>query len=210
MSVTYPLPLPSTKFVSTRVVMVEGVGVTASPFTGQQETQSNDLSLWRAEIEIARMTRADAAAWRAFLAKLRGRHGSFLLGDSAGDAPRGTAKDTPGTPVVDGANDQGALTLALRGAPTGAAGYLLEGDMLQLGSGASARLYMVTNDVTTDGSGEATLDIWPRLRADYADGAAITLSSPKGLFMLARNERPVDIERGTVFAVTLEAIEDLR
>lgn len=211
MAISYPLSLPDTGRVRTRVEMVEAVAVTASPFTFKTETQLYDGQLWRAEIEIPRLNAAQAGAWRGFLAQLRGRHGSFLLGDTLGKAPRGTAAGSPGTPVVDGATAAMAMVLPVRGAPANQTGWLLAGDFLQLGSGATSRLYMVTADADTDGSGETSLDIWPGLRVGVSDAASITLTAPKGVFMLAENARGIDIARAdTISLDTIRAVEDRR
>lgn len=76
---------------------------------------------------------ADAVAedWIASLLALKGRQGTFLLGDSILKAPRGTAL---GTPVVSGAGQTGD-TLITSGWPVASNGLLKKGDWIQLGSG---------------------------------------------------------------------------
>ncbi len=59
---------------------------------------------------------AEAAAWRAFLAEFDGMAGQFDAGDSWAIAPRGSAKDTPGTLLVNGAGQSGRR-LVIDGAP---------------------------------------------------------------------------------------------
>lgn len=210
MTVTYPLALPDEKFVRTRLIMFDGVSVTGSPFTGQEESQDNDISIWSAEIELARMTADRARAWSSFLAKLRGQHGSFLLGNTGSDVPAGSAALDAGAPVTDGVQVQGAFSLNVTGLPATVTGYLVEGDYIQLGSGADSRLYMVTNDVDSDGAGAAAIDIWPRLRVAYPDASAITVSACRGVFRLAKNSREIDIDRGLVYGVAFDAVEDMR
>lgn len=87
---------------------------------------------------------------------------------------------------------------------------LLPGDYLQLGSGASSRLHKVITPAVADGNGEAVLDIWPALRASYADGAAVTLDSPRGVWRLASNEMPYEYVPGRIFpAMTFACTEAL-
>lgn len=61
-------------------------------------------------------------------------------------------------------------------------------DYIQLGTGANSRIYRVLNNINTDASGNATLDIWPRLRRSPTDGDAVIVSNTKGVFRLATNE----------------------
>jgi hypothetical protein len=60
-------------------------------------------------------------------------------------------------------------------------------DYIQLGSGSSARLYMVLSDADTNGSGQVTLDIWPNLRSAPSNNDPITVVNPEGVFRLANN-----------------------
>lgn len=88
-------------------------------------------------------------------------------------------------------------------------GILKAGDWLQLGSGASARLHKNLTDASSDGSGNAVLDIWPALREDVADGAAITVRSAKGVFRLADSRPRWTLFDGVVAAVQFEIVEAL-
>jgi hypothetical protein len=153
------------------------------------------------------MNRAQAEEWFSFLVKLNGQYGTFLLGDPH-SAPRGSASSTPGTPVVNGASQTGA-ELAIDGLPASATGYLKAGDYIQLGAGSTATLHKVLNDVNSNGSGEATLDIWPDLRSSPADDAAVVISNAVGVFRLAANEIGVDINEIEFFGITFAAVEAL-
>lgn len=184
MSITYPLSLPSVSGPkSINWKLTSAVGVLASPFTMKTYVQAHAGARWSADINIPSNPIADAAPWRAFFAQLNGMEGTFLLGDSSHSTPLGAAT---GTPLVNGASQTGQ-SLVTDGWTTGVTGILKAGDWIQLGSGATSRLYMVLNDVNSDGSGNATIDIAPRLRESPADNAVITTSNPKGLFRLSRN-----------------------
>lgn len=203
MAITYPLslPFPAQK---TRPIILDTVGESISPFS--LKTQQYDWGADRIAFELTfpMMKRAKAAQMVAFLASLRGKIGSFLLGDPLCSAPQGVAT---GTPLVSGANNARSLTLATKGWTNGVTGILKAGDWLQVGSGTTQRIYMNLKDVNSDGSGNATLDIWPRLREDLADNAAITKTNPKGTFRLATNQRQWDIESFLAASFTLQAIE---
>lgn len=210
MTISFPLALPSHKnYRSIEIVQRKLVGVATAPFSLVPQTYEWPGERWEATIELAPMSRADGEAWVAWLMSLRGPVGSFLLGDVAGAVARGSAGVTPGTPQVDGDQAAQARTLDIKTGLGNVSGYLLAGDWIQLGSGSSSRLHKVLQDVSLS-SGEATLDIWPALRAAVSNNATVTVAAAKGKFMLAQAASwQVDsaaIVRGAAFG----CIEDLR
>lgn len=181
MAISYPLSLPATKSPS-RIVLSASVVVSTSqsPFTLSTQVQEFSGQKWFAEISLPYMTREDAEQYTTFLLKLNGKKGTFLLGDSASPTPRGSAA---GDPVVDGAGQTGQ-TLLTTGWDNSETGVLLAGDYIQIGQ----RLYKVLSDANSNGSGDAELDIWPRLRESPGDGAAIVTANCVGLFRLQSND----------------------
>ena len=75
-----------------------------SPFTYQQQAVAHAGQRWEVDVTLPAMNRADAEQWVAFLVSLRGRFGTFTLGDPVGASPRGSAG---GTPLVNGASQIG-------------------------------------------------------------------------------------------------------
>ena len=205
MAISYPITLPAA-FRMARVTLRASntVGESVSPFSAEQQVYVHQGQWWEAEVQLPPMKEADAEAVMAAFLSLRGKEGAFLL-PVPNRAPRGVGG---GTPVVDGAGQSG-LTLAVRGGPLSTTGWLKAGDWLQLGSGSSTRLHKVLVDAATDGAGEATLDIWPRLRIAPADGATITLTACAGLFGLASNTQDYSIEPGMIYGYSFAARERL-
>ena len=72
------------------------------------------------------------------------------------------------------------------------------------------RPYMVLSDVTTNGSGQATIDIWPHARTP-ADNALIVVSDWVGIFELVDDEQNIlELSRaGGLSPVTFVAEEAL-
>lgn len=212
MPIIYPLELPydisSVAKAPSRIAFRarDRVGVQSSPFTGQQESYQWAAQWLEADIELPPMNRESAESWITFLISLKGRHGSFLLGDPFATSPRGAGG---GAPLVAGASQSGS-SLVIDGAPVSTSGWLLAGDWIQLSSGASARLHKVLEDVATDGSGAATLELWPDLRESPADNSSITIAGARGRFMLASMTRTWSIEIAQLYGLRLSAIEDQR
>lgn len=209
MAETYPLSFPSHTGVSTiELSAMDVVALSESPFSLAQQVVRHSGARWSATIKIPATKRADAEYWNAFLLRLRGRYGTFLLGDPNGATPRGTASSSPGTPVVAGGSQTGN-ELDIDGCPASATGYLKAGDYIQLGSGSTARLHKVLEDVNSDGTGAATLNLWPDLRSSPTDNASVVVSDSKGVFRLSDNEARWAIDTAGIYSIAFSAIEAL-
>ncbi len=203
MAISYPLSLPDvTSFQSARMTARSVVGVSKSPFTGAQQVQKHQGQWWEFDCQLIPMARADAEKWISFLVSLNGMQGTFLLGDPLGATARGGAG---GTPVVKGASQTGN-SLITDGWTASQTGILKAGDYFQLGTGASSKLYKVLADANSDGSGDATFDIWPSINTAVADDSTIVVSSAKGLFRLATNETFFDLRLAQKYGLSFSAI----
>jgi hypothetical protein len=200
MAISYPLSFPST--VSIRHitwVAKTSVAVSTSPFTGQKQVYEHPGSWWELEIEMPPMTRAQAEEMIGFLLAMNGQAGTFTLGDPDGATARGIAT---GTPLVNGASQTGR-TLITDGWTAGQTGIMKAGDWIQIGSYA----YKVTQDANSDGSGNATLEIFPALESSPANNAAITVSNTTSLWRLASNEVIWTADDLVHYGITIRAIE---
>lgn len=206
MAITYPLSLPDVKGMNRFSLSMSSVNaIVRSSFTLKEQVQTHQGQIWRASLGFPPRNHADFAEWKAFLTKLNGMQGTFLLGDPLGDVPRG---GVPGIPLVNGAAQTGQ-TLITDGWGLNQTGVLLAGDYIQLGSGTSTRLYEVLNDVDSDGvgTGEATIDIWPRLRESPSNNEAIVTSSPKGTFRLSSNDQGWEERNSGYYTISFSAVE---
>lgn len=204
MTISYPLTLPThTGIAAISLRAVNAVVYSRSPFTFAGQAFAYPGQMWQADVTLPPMKRADAEQWVAWLLSLRGQLGTFLLGDPLGATARGTPT---GTPLVKGAGQTGG-GLEIDGATSSVTNWLRAGDYIQLGSGSSARLHKVLQNVNSDASGNVSLDIWPHIRTAPADNAAVTVSSAKGLFRLATNEQDWSIDAASIYGVTFSAME---
>ena len=206
MSESYPLAMPNTNLARIRLVARNAVAFTTSPFTFSQQVYRHQGQGFEADISLPAMKREDAEVWVAWLLRMRGQYGTFLLGDPANATPRGSAASTPGTPVVNGASQTGD-NLNIDGLPISVTGYLKAGDYIQLGSGATATLHKVLQDVDTSGTGTATLNLFPGVRTAPSDGAVVVVSDAKGVFRLNTNETSWDINEATIYGISFGAVE---
>lgn len=177
MSITYPLSLPTAySFESLNIGLESAVGAFNSPFTFKEQVYDFGGERWRFEISYAPLDVDQARELVAFLASLIGIKGTFYANDPLMKLPRGTAS---GTPLVKGASQTGRSLITDGWTPT-VTNILRKGDYFQIGSS----LYLNLNDVNSNGSGEATLDISPPLRNTATDNAPLIVSNAKGVFRL--------------------------
>ena len=202
MAITYPLTPPTSPAPSRIVLRAQAVvGASISPFTLQAQVYEYQGQSWAIDVTLPPLTRADADAWYAFLLSLNGRTGTFWMGAPPGSVPRGSAL---GTPLVNGGGQTGQV-LETKGWTINETGVLLPGDYIQIGS----NLHKVLTQADSDGTGLATLDIWPRLRTSPADNASITTSDTKGLWRMQSNEMPLPLKIGGSYELAFTAVEAL-
>lgn len=209
MALSFPLSVPDYNDIQQmQIETFNAVSRSASPYTLSHQTQENSGVVRIFRFQLRPMFKEDANTWIAWLESLRGGSKTLLIGDPHNRSPQGSASTSPGTPLVAGASQTGA-ELDIDGCPANATGYLLAGDWIQLGSGVDARLYRVTATVSTNGSGAATVDIFPDLRTSPADNSAVTVSSTEGCFRLVEPRVAVSVGVHHVHDIEFQVIESL-
>lgn len=208
MAINYPLALPtSIGIAQIELRATNAVAISRSPFTFGTQVHAYSGQSWQADVTLPSIRRDLAEDWVAWLISLKGQLGTFYLGDPNAVTPRGSARDTD-TILVNGATSSGN-TLAIDSAPASRTGYLKAGDYMQVGTGTSRQLFKVLADVNTNGSGQATVDIWPDVRTTIANNAAVTVENTKGIFRLASNEQAFSINEASIYGITFGAMEAL-
>lgn len=109
-------------------------------------------------------------------------------------------------PFVNGASQTGE-SLVIDGASPDEVGYLLPGDYIQLGSGSTATLHKVLEQVDTDSSGNATLTLWPHIRTAPADNATVKVGNTVGRWRLASNESSWSVNEASIYGISFTAME---
>lgn len=145
-----------------------------SPFTGDEQVVDTPGSKWVFEVTIGQLK--DAATARRFstlLERVGGRRHCLRLYDFS--MPK---KTVLGAPVVNEAQSMRRY-LSTRGW-TPSRRVFEAGEWLQVGD----ELKRVVDDVWSDASGRATVNIEPELRATYASGTPLQVARPLGLFRI--------------------------
>ena len=202
---TYPLTLPTATGIRTQnFTLTRAVAVTTSPFTFQTQVHQHQGEFWQTVISLPPMLRANANLWLSFLLQLRGRRGTFKIGDQDAKSITGAAT---GTIRVNGASQTGNQ-VALDGFANSTSNVFKAGDYIQIGS----YLYMVIENVTSNGSGEANVKIEPALRQGIetiADDATVIYSNTTTLMRLDSNETGWNTDEVSKYGISFSASEAL-
>lgn len=197
MAISYPLTVPDHNFRSMTLRMKRVVGMSESPFTLEQQVYEHQGARWEAEISLPPMKLDEARAWEAFFISLRGRKGTFTMGNPLHNV------------LVTGVSLDGAASArASEIAVTGGTGQTINaGEYFQIGTGLDSRIHQVVETIVMDGTD--TLTIEPPLRTSHADGTSLDFSQPKGIWRLASNDVEWSINEASIYGFTFACIEAL-
>ena len=202
MAITYPLDLPTDiGIASIKLSATNAVALTSSPFSYKQQVHAHSGQMWKASVSIPPVLRPLAEPWVAFLLSLKGRLGTFRLGDPNCKEPRGAAKDSSDTLSIGSTATSGSNTLTLQGVPT-FTNYFLAGDYIQVDN----QLFKVLTDASSSG-GSITVDVWPNVRSQISSGTTVAYRNTTGLFRLENNVSEWDIDNSSFYGINFDAVE---
>ena len=168
MSGTFP---SSPAFNSLNISSVQPTFVSRS-ISGRRQSRQIGGQYFRMKATFPPMSRAQFAPIYAFVMKQRGRYESFTLIPPVLNAGLGSPA---GTPLVNGASQTGR-TIVTDGWTTANTVVIFKaGDFLKFAN--HDKVYTVTEDAVSDGSGDETINIEPALVTSPATDSAITYTS---------------------------------
>lgn len=132
----------------------------------RRQVRSRGVQAWQIDLSFGAMTRATFAPLWSFLTSRGGQASSFTITLPGLVTPRGTAS---GTPLVNGAAQIGS-SLITDGWTINSA-ILKKGDFIEIDG--DPKVYQITEDATSNGSGQATLSIYPNLRMTPPDNVTV-------------------------------------
>ena len=192
-TITYP-STPKPQGMSWRLVMPAQTNV--SDWTGRRQTIASGRGWWECQVTFPPIVgTTNVNAWRAFIAKSRGKANDFQVPVDP------TAQSSAvATPLVNGASQTGR-TLSTDGWPVSST-VLQAGQFVTINN----QLLQLTENVTSNGSGVATLTFEPPVRTAPSDNAAIEFKNPYCLMYLVE-EPTLSVETGYVYSLSLNLRE---
>ena len=167
----------------------------------RRSVRTNGAQRWVITADWVGLTRVQFAPIQAFVLAQRGQWDTFTAALPAHKLPQGVAT---GTPLVNGANQQGR-SLATRGWTANLAGVMKAGDFL--GIAGQTKVYMVTADASSDGYGNATLVIEPALMAVPADGSSLVIRNVPFTLALSSDTQESAVTPGAFYNFSLQFAE---
>jgi hypothetical protein len=164
MSGTFP-STPTPKDVVIRSQQNTIVSTTAS---GRRQARQIDGQRFALTLRFPVMTRAEFAPILAFIMKQRSQLESFTYTPATMEDTRGSASTTIS---VNGAHSAGVTSVAVDGMGNNLTGVLKAGDFIRF-TGQN-KVYMVIDDLSSNGSGAGTLTIEPPLRSALSDNTVL-------------------------------------
>lgn len=188
---------------SAKADIISNVGIAASPFTGGVQITELPGAKWKLTFSYDSLSAKYGRQMKAIKAMLRGGAVVAHIYDLS-YLPRRSAE--PGTPLIKGANQSGAV-LAVDGLTPNAAAYEIGDQVSYLCSDGMYRMHMVTANVSADASGNANIPIQPPLRNAPVDNAAVASVRPAvSCYLSGGGEVSID---GMLHAASFEFTEAL-
>jgi len=192
-TVTFPSS-PKPNGMSWRLIMPSQTNV--SDWTGRRQTIASGRGWWECQLSLPPIVgTTNVNAWRSFIAKSRGRANDFQIPVDATAQSAASA-----TPLVNGAGQTGR-TLTTDGWPLSST-VLVAGQFVTINN----QLLQLTENVTSSGSGVATLTFEPPIRTSPTDNAAIEYKNPYCLMYFVE-EPTLSVENGYVYSLSLNLRE---
>lgn len=208
MTIRFPVDVPLQEFSGLEVEAVNVNSLQSSTFTGKDRVQEFDGDYWRLRMTYRDLGREDGRKVAAFVHSLRTSAGTFVVRFPGYGKPVGLAATIISSPLVDGGAQGGNRELKIKSAPPSIDGWLLAGDIIQVGPDNRPHWHTILADVDTAADGTATLDIWPSVRADVVNNDLIITDDPRGLCRLI-TAPSISISHPVIHSLQLECREAL-
>ena len=200
MSGTFP-STPATKSVGISSKQNTIVSTTTS---GRRQARQIDGQRFGLVLQFPVMTRAEFAPIMAFIMKQRSQLESFQYVPATVSTTRGVAT---GVISVNGSVSAGATSCSIDGMANSTNGVFKAGDFFRF-TGQN-KVYMIVEDVNSNGSGQGTLTFEPPLRANVADNAVLIYSNVDFTVGLTGDIQEFNISTENYFQYEIDLIEVL-
>lgn len=184
---------------SSSLNLISNTKVLTSPLSGSTQSASRSGTRWHLQMNFMNLTGANRRTLQGFLAQMDGQLHRMTVHDHS-HSYGGTGN---GTPLVKGASQTGN-SITSDGWDNSEI-VMLQGDQFSIGG----ELKMCTSDVTSDGSGNATIAFVPEIHTSPSDNSAIDITNPTGTFMVLPPENGWTNSPGVFSNMTIDVVEDV-
>ena len=177
---------------------------TAYTLSGKRSVKQFAAQYFSFSVQMPPMKQADFQQYYAFLVKQKGSFEDFTFEyplDNLG-ADKGETDI-----LANGVQAIGDSTIAMDGFSVSTDDVLKGGDLIKF-SGHD-KVYMVTGDVNSNASGQATVSIEPPLQAALADNEAVTVNKPSFTVALVQDDVLYSTDAAGFFTLSFDVREVL-
>lgn len=193
---------PSTpKPVSIEVQSVEPTLISVANNLRRQ-VRSRGGQRWLFKCIFPPLSRSDLDPIFAFSVAQRGQFETFTWVPTTIGTTRGASSESP---VVNGALAAGVSSAAIDGLTASTSNILRSGDFFKF-SGHS-KVYMATADMSSNGSGAATLNFAPKLDSAVADNETLTIASVPFQVAFSSDNRQYTTDASGYYQYEIELVE---
>lgn len=167
----------------------------------KRQARTRGAQRWAISMSWQNMPKAIFMQFFAFLMAQRGQADTFTTVLPGSTTPQGT---WAGAPVVNGASQTGRL-VNVRGLTASQSSAAKAGDLVTFAG--QTKVYMVTVDAASDGTGLAALTIEPALQASPLDSAVVTSSNVVFTVARASDSMESNLTPGMFYSLDLDMVE---
>lgn len=160
---------------------------------------------WSMDLSWVGYERDNMAEIFAFMMQQEGQYQNFQIIIPGHESPRGQFDSGSDSPIVLGAGQTGN-SVSITGCRSDITNLLVKGDFLQFTN--HAKVYMVTEDFSTDGLGEGSIEIYPALQESPVDSEAIIVENVTMTVAATRDIIETPIRPPLVYNFNLQVVED--
>ena len=168
----------------------------------RQVRRRGNAHRWLVQANWGPLARAEFATIQAATELMDGQFGVDTWVLPGHEAPRGI---WPGAPVANGAQAAGLAAIALKGFTATQAGVALRMDFIKFAG--HAKVYQICADTNSDGAGNATLTIRPKLQVAIANNEGIVFANVPFTLALAADLQEFSVEPPMLYAYQLDLVE---
>lgn len=173
----------------------------STAYSLKRNVRTRNAHRWAFEVEWPWMNRAAFDPLWAFLLAQRGQFETFTF-----VPPRiATAKGALGGTPVAASTAVGSRSATLSGASNNVTGWAKAGDYFKWSN--HAKVYVVTADANSNGSGQVSLSFEPALMATVPVSTGMTWTSVPWTVALTGDERVGQMEQGGLYSLAAAFIE---
>lgn len=177
---------------------------TVYTLSGKRSTKQFAGQYFGFTVTMPLMTQAQFQEYHAFLVKQKGSFDTFDIEYPLNNQGADKAKTTVATRAVA---STGATAVQVDGFSNNQDDALKAGDLIKF-SGHN-KVYMVTADVNSNGTGQSTINIEPPLQADLADNEAVDVNKPTFKVALVQDDILYQTDASGLFTLSFEVREIL-